>query len=132
MAFTERGRMTAGLVGVLIAVGALAGCSSPGLTGQDLPKGIPAELPVPSGEVSNAVTGAGKTWSFMLEVESKEAQNEALSKLKEAGYSVVGESKQGDRMNYSLTNKKQGINVTLSLTKQDDRYLVLYSLAQVK
>lgn len=117
-------------VGAVLLLGiALTGCSAGG--NPDVPEGVPTSVATVQGEVSNKASSSDTNWSYSVEVADKEAQDAAISKLKDNGFKVIGENEQDGTRTYALTNKKEKVNVTVVLTKQDKKFLVIYNIVQL-
>lgn len=117
-------------VGAALLLGlTLTGCASG--SNPDVPKGVPTAVATVQGEVSNEASSSDSNWSYSVEVDSKEAQDEAITKLKDNGFKVIGENEQDGTRTYALTNEKEKVNVTVVLTKQDKKFLVIYNIVQL-
>lgn len=116
-------------IALLLGVG-LSGCQG-SATNAHAPKGLPAAVATVQGEVSNEATPDKKNWSFTVEVADEKAQNEAITKLKDSGFSELGTAKAEGRKTVSLTNKKEKINATLVLSKEGKKFFVIYNVIKL-
>lgn len=117
---------TALVVAVLGTAITLTGCTATD-TDRGLPKGLPETVSVTEGKISNAVSSKG-SWSFVLTVADKAAQDAAVAKLKDDGFSQIGTSSSEVARTYALRNKKDGTNATLVLTKRDGKPAVVFNV----
>ncbi|QIK64012.1 hypothetical protein G7068_12985 [Leucobacter viscericola] len=117
-------------VGAALLLGlTLTGCAAG--SNPDVPKGVPTAVATVQGEVSNKASSSPTNWSYSVEVDSKKAQDEAITKLKDNGFKVTGDNEQNGTRTYALTNDKEKVNVTVVLTKQDKKFLVIYNIAKL-
>lgn len=128
-AFRTKRLVAAAGLALLLGVG-LSGCQS-AATNANAPKGLPEAVATVPGEVSNEASPAKNNWSFTVEVADEKAQQDAITKLKDKGFTVLGEAEDDGRKTYSLTNEEEKINATLVLTKDGKKYVVIYNVFKI-
>lgn len=131
MTSTFRTKRLVAVAGVALLLGVgLSGCQG-STANTNTPKGLPEAVVTVPGDVSNAVTPDKNNWSYTVEVADAKAQQEAVTKLKDNGFKVLGEAEAEGRKTYSLTNEKENINATLVLAKEGKKYLVIYNVIKL-
>ncbi len=119
---------TVALAATLFMGFGLTGCQS-GSSGEKLPDGVPSEVqPVP-GAVVNKASASDTNWSFSVDVDDESAQQDALKKLKDDGFTVRGKNEAEKAKTYSLSKDK--INVTIVMTKIGDQHVVIYNIVKI-
>lgn len=126
---TFRTATAASAVGIALLLGlTLTGCQS---GNADVPKGVPSAVAVVNGAVSNKASSGDSHWSFTVEVENEQAQENAITRLKDDDFRVLGANKADGSTTYALSNEKEKVNVTVLLTRQNKKFLVIYSIVQL-
>ncbi|MDR3070544.1 MAG: hypothetical protein LBU38_06000 [Propionibacteriaceae bacterium] len=101
-------------VAAVVALGGLAGCSTSNPQVAEKVKGIPAGMPVVSGEVTPIAAEPEKSeWAFTVAVKDKAAAEAAVQAFVSAGYTEDGRSEFEERTNVAL--HKDTVNVSLAL-----------------
>ncbi|MFC4222439.1 hypothetical protein [Lysinibacter cavernae] len=117
---------TSSIAAVLVGGLLLTGCTG---SNSALPEGVPADVKAVSGEVTNVASSSDSNWSFSVEVADENAQNDAVKKLTDAGFRVVGENEADGAKTYALTNDK--VNVTIVLTQIEKQRVVVYNIVKL-
>jgi hypothetical protein len=119
-----------GLVAAFILVLLLAGCAS-GIDQPQvaLPKGFPSSaVPIAAESVVKA-SASGSAWNVTVGVDGEGGQLAVLTKLKNAGFVVIGESgSTSEDQTYSLANSKW--SVRLGFGQSGDEYTVTYGVSE--
>lgn len=113
-------------VALLMAL-TLSACQGGGVSVE----GLPEQVKTVPGEVSNESSSDDSNWSFSVKVSDEETQKEAVTKLTDAGFREIGETKTDSGTTVSLTNDEEKINVTLLLTEKDGEFLVIYNIVKL-
>lgn len=122
-----RTAIVAALSGVLMLAAALTGCTSAD-DGKSLPGDFPVSVQLVSGRIT-AVDTLGDGWLATVAVDGEAQQQQALERLTDAGFVVIGESGAGPAdTTYSLANAT--LSVRLSFGKNDSGYSVSYAVAK--
>ncbi|QIK63770.1 hypothetical protein G7068_11670 [Leucobacter viscericola] len=130
MTKTFRANRLAAAAGIALLLGVgLSGCQA--TANSNTPKGLPAAVVTVQGEVSNEASPDKNNWSYTVEVADEKAQKEAITKLKDNGFTVLGEAEADGRKTYSLTNEKEKINATVVLAKEGKKFLVIYNVIKL-
>jgi hypothetical protein len=121
----------AGVVAALLLVMLLAGCAS----GVDepqvaLPKGFPSSaVPIAAESVVKA-SASGSAWNVTVRVDGEGGQQAVLTKLKDAGFVVIGESgSTSEDQTYSLADSKWSVRLGFGQSA-DDYYTVTYGVSE--
>jgi hypothetical protein len=120
----------AGVAVALLLALVLAGCAS----GVDqpqvaLPKGFPSSaVPIAAESVVEA-SASGSAWNVTVGVDGEGGQLAVLTKLKNAGFVVIGESgSTSEDQTYSLADSKW--SVRLGFGQSGDDYTVTYGVSE--
>ena len=118
-------RATAAVAAALALGGLLAGCT-PGNT----PDGVPGRVSVVPGTVGNLVKDTDSNWSFSVKVNDTATQKDAVTKLKDSGFRVVGTNERDGATTTALTDDTYNVTV---LAKKDSagKPLVVYNIVKI-
>ncbi|QIM15819.1 hypothetical protein G7067_04365 [Leucobacter insecticola] len=115
-------------VGVALVLAlTLSACQGGGVSVE----GVPEQVKTVPGEVSNTASADDSNWSFTVTVEDKKTQEEAVTRLTDAGFRELGQSETSSGKTIALTNDKEKVNVTLLLTQQDGKFQVVYNIVKL-
>lgn len=113
----------------LMAIISLSAC-----TGDSRPESLPSALPdtvvVPDGTVGNQVSAPDRgNWSFSLVVADDAAQESALQKMVDEGWTLNDENR-GEESVFALSRETQ--NATLKFTKIAGEPAVIYNVLDLE